>query len=30
MTHLIGQWNSAHDPEKLVLDPDRGWEPVFG
>ena len=20
----------AHDPEKHVLDPDRGWEPVFG
>jgi cbb3-type cytochrome oxidase maturation protein len=20
----------AHDPEKPVLDPDRGWEPVFG
>ena len=19
-----------HDPEKHVLDPDRGWEPVFG
>jgi thymidylate synthase len=21
---------AAHDPEKHVLDPDRGWEPVFG
>ena len=21
---------STHDPEKHVLDPDRGWEPVFG
>jgi TatD DNase family protein len=21
---------SAHDPEKHVLDPDRGWNPVFG
>src|SRR4029077_12279892 len=21
---------SAHDPEKHALDPDRGWEPVFG
>jgi fumarate reductase subunit D len=21
---------SAHDPEKHVLDPDRGWKPVFG
>src|SRR5664280_2929160 len=21
---------TAHDPEKLVLDPDRGWQPVFG
>ena len=20
----------VHDPEKHVLDPDRGWEPVFG
>ncbi len=20
----------AHDPEKHVLDPDRGWQPVFG
>ena len=20
----------AHDPEKHVLDPDRGWVPVFG
>src|SRR6187397_1550214 len=21
---------AARDPEKHVLDPDRGWEPVFG
>src|ERR1022692_3925580 len=21
---------TAHDPEKHVLDPDRGWEPDFG
>jgi hypothetical protein len=21
---------TAHDPEKHVLDPDRGWMPVFG
>jgi len=20
----------VHDPEKHVLDPDRGWEPIFG
>jgi single-strand DNA-binding protein len=22
--------SDLHDPEKHVLDPDRGWEPVFG
>jgi hypothetical protein len=22
--------SAPHDPEKHVLDPDRGWEPVFG
>jgi hypothetical protein len=21
---------AEHDPEKHVLDPDRGWTPVFG
>src|ERR1044072_902532 len=25
-----GRKRRAHDPEKHVLDPDRGWEPVFG
>ncbi len=24
------RWTPARDPEKHVLDPDRGWEPVFG
>jgi hypothetical protein len=27
---MIDDPNLEHDPEKHVLDPDRGWTPVFG
>ncbi|HKS64226.1 MAG TPA: hypothetical protein VJT13_21160, partial [Xanthobacteraceae bacterium] len=27
---IIGAKRLEHDPEKHVLDPDRGWIPVFG
>ena len=35
----VKRWHAAvsarpsakqHDPEKHILDPDRGWVPVFG
>ena len=27
---MIDDPNLEHDPEKHILDPDRGWTPVFG
>jgi hypothetical protein len=30
LARILSFATPEHDPEKHVLDPDRGWTPVFG